>query len=389
MKNHPNHPPSQFPFGENRKPGQVMNRSLPCLRSFVLVVSLLVVPDVLVAVSGSPGGTDECREAALHYEKNDIVNTLIVKNFEELAKKGDPRGILWMARFHLTGRLFVAESPFMAQEMARGVIPDVLKLAEKGDREAQFLIGSAYQEGLGVTPSVELAKKWLTLAADAGQVTAINNLGSMVLNGQGFEPDLAKARALYAKAVALGSERAVHNLKIFLDTRTDEKKLSELRKFPLVHVMGMSQSKGIAYLAQAGLILDPDDYILHPEITQTRWHFKADGIVLTIDFNGRITNVEAHSAGYNYSNPYRGDNPYGIPWGATKIQFTERVGNPNSNGMNELVGQKPREMIYRLGNLNFVAVFSAEGEQRLEAWKLWESWAVNYPKYENGFPIKR
>ena len=58
----------------------------------------------------------------------------------------------------------------------------LLKFAEEGDDEAQAMIGSMYQLGLGgLQVDEDEACKWYLLASEKGNSVASNNLGTMAL----------------------------------------------------------------------------------------------------------------------------------------------------------------------------------------------------------------
>jgi TPR repeat protein len=62
-------------------------------------------------------------------------------------------------------------------------------LALKGHAQAQFRVGSLYDEGEGVPQDFKEAAKWYRLAATQGHASAQNNLGMLYSNGQGVAQD--------------------------------------------------------------------------------------------------------------------------------------------------------------------------------------------------------
>lgn len=58
-------------------------------------------------------------------------------------------------------------------------------LAEKGDADAQYNLGTVYLHGDGVSKSDETAIKWFRLAAEQGDRSAQQQLGVMILHGRG------------------------------------------------------------------------------------------------------------------------------------------------------------------------------------------------------------
>ena len=88
--------------------------------------------------------------------------------FEQAAETGHPLAVMWLARSYVAGRVGFVKDVERAQELARGVIEETQRLARDGDREASFLLGSAYGEGLAVTQDHEQAVSWYRKAAEQG-----------------------------------------------------------------------------------------------------------------------------------------------------------------------------------------------------------------------------
>jgi TPR repeat protein len=81
----------------------------------------------------------------------------------------------------------------------------LLRFAEKGDIEAQTMIGSIYQLGLGGHQIDESeAIKWYLLASGKGDCVASNNLGTMAL----LRGDREEAIRYYEKARDQGFHHA-------------------------------------------------------------------------------------------------------------------------------------------------------------------------------------
>src|SRR5271165_6183148 len=70
-------------------------------------------------------------------------------------------------------------------------------LAQAGVPRAQNNVGACFAEGLGVERDATLARRWLTLAADAGDPVGQRNLATLYFNGVGLEPNYACAAALF------------------------------------------------------------------------------------------------------------------------------------------------------------------------------------------------
>ncbi len=83
-----------------------------------------------------------------------------------------------------------------------------LPLAEQGDAEAQYNLGSMYDEGLGVPQDYAEAVKWYRKAAEQGNAKAQNKLGFMYKEGQGVSQDFVQAYMWLDLAAKKGLEDA-------------------------------------------------------------------------------------------------------------------------------------------------------------------------------------
>jgi TPR repeat protein len=84
--------------------------------------------------------------------------------------------------------------------------------AEKGDAEAQWLLGIAYDEGDGVAQDYAEAVRWYRKAAEQGEAVAQSNLGLMYDKGRGVPQDYAEAVRWYRRAADVGITDAQFNL---------------------------------------------------------------------------------------------------------------------------------------------------------------------------------
>ena len=85
--------------------------------------------------------------------------------------------------------------------------------AEQGDANAQYVLGSMYDNGYGVIENDKKAVKWYRLAADQGDASAQYNLGNMYRRGEGVLQDNKKAHMWYNITRANGEkEYAADNI---------------------------------------------------------------------------------------------------------------------------------------------------------------------------------
>jgi uncharacterized protein len=79
-------------------------------------------------------------------------------------------------------------------------VHEFLPLAEHGDGEAQFYLGTMYTKGWGVPPNPVEAARWYQRAASQGVAEAQYNLGVMYTRGEGVPQDLVHAYLWLARA---------------------------------------------------------------------------------------------------------------------------------------------------------------------------------------------
>ncbi len=123
---------------------------------------------------------------------------------EEAIAGGGPLAMMWLARVHSTGRMGFPHDEEQAREIAGGVIREVQRAAESGVLEAVFLMGTAYDEGLGKPVDHELAAVWHRRAAERGHVLGAHNIGNQYSEGRGVAEDPEQAVAWWTRAAEQG-----------------------------------------------------------------------------------------------------------------------------------------------------------------------------------------
>lgn len=87
-----------------------------------------------------------------------------------------------------------------------------LPLAELGDADAQFLLGTMYDNGTGVTQDYNQAIKWYTLAAKQADSDAQTNLAYLYWTGKGVAKDFKESIKWYKLAAKQGDPIAQNNI---------------------------------------------------------------------------------------------------------------------------------------------------------------------------------
>jgi len=84
-------------------------------------------------------------------------------------------------------------------------VTDLALGAQDGDRRCAYLLGSILISGEGVDPDLVEGVRWMREAADAELPIAQAYLGTLYANGEGVEQDLTAAAEWYRKAAEYGN----------------------------------------------------------------------------------------------------------------------------------------------------------------------------------------
>ncbi len=106
-----------------------------------------------------------------------------------------------------------------------------LAAAEKGDAEAEFMLGRAYDSGKGVAADAKKALEYYRRAAEQGNAKAQNNLASLyALGAGGVAQDKVEAKKWLRKAASQGAALPEDNLGIMLAQEGDKEAVEWLAK---------------------------------------------------------------------------------------------------------------------------------------------------------------
>lgn len=166
-------------------------------------------------------GSLPCLEMLMHLLGNGLAANLsaegptpsdgpfnIVREATRLAEQGDRFAQFFMGLAHWSGQ-DVTPDPVQAARW-------LLKAAEQGHREAQFSVGICFNMGDGVDRDGKEAARWFRLAAEQGHADAQFGLGSACMLGDGVEKDLAEAARWFRLAAEQGGASAQYLLGIAL-----------------------------------------------------------------------------------------------------------------------------------------------------------------------------
>ena len=110
-----------------------------------------------------------------------------------------------------------------AGSLLRDFIAEIIKLAELGDAEAQFLLGRSFQNGDGVIMNQDEAFKWYKLSAEQDYDKALNNLACIYLECENYK----EAKECFERAAKQDCALAQFNLgAMYNDGDTIERDIS-------------------------------------------------------------------------------------------------------------------------------------------------------------------
>lgn len=140
------------------------------------------------------------------------------------------------------------------------------KAARQGMSEAQFALGTCYDEGLGVAQDEEEAAKWYRKAADQGNAQAQYNLGRCYMEGQGVGQDPHKAVKWFRKAAQQGTVEAQEMLAYcyFSGTGVPEDKAEAVNWYREAALQGSAQAQytmGALYSMGQGTAKDLEEAV--------------------------------------------------------------------------------------------------------------------------------
>jgi len=132
--------------------------------------------------------------------------------------------------------------------------------ARRGDKDAQFRIGTRFLNGGGLDGGAAPAARWFAKAAGQGHIEAQFMLASMLERGAGVAKDEAKAVALYRQAATSGHVQAMHNLgTLLLKNETAQSYREAASWFERAAEAGLADSQyNLALLYEHGLGIEQD-----------------------------------------------------------------------------------------------------------------------------------
>ena len=128
-----------------------------------------------------------------------------------------------------------------------------IKTAEKGNPDAQLIVGNTYTDGKLVPQNYQEALKWYRKAAQQDSANAMYNIGVFYDKGYSVDKSYEEASVWYAKAADLGFPGAQYNIGIMYEYgQTVPKDYKKAREY---YVMAAEKGEPSAQFA-LGLLYD-------------------------------------------------------------------------------------------------------------------------------------
>ncbi len=135
--------------------------------------------------------------------------TTALRELKPLAERGNVNAQYYLGTMYDNGRAVRKDRALAVQWYT--------KSAEQGNSDAQYNLGIMYSTGDGVEQDYQQAARWYRKATELGDLDAQTNLATLYSNGTGVTKDLAQALILYRRAADRGHLMAQYNLAIMLE----------------------------------------------------------------------------------------------------------------------------------------------------------------------------
>ena len=157
---------------------------MPSVQKYSLFLCFFLLLSGCVASADS---SDKLAESIKWYtgEMGQVDDERARSLLESAVETGDPLAIMWLARVYSTGSMTFDADKAQAIKLAASVLSDIESMADGGNTEAMFLMGTVYAEGLAKPVDPERAVDWYRLAAANGNTLALHNMGNVYASGTG------------------------------------------------------------------------------------------------------------------------------------------------------------------------------------------------------------
>lgn len=165
------------------------------------LLSAVVIGAMLHTSTATPVPAEQLNNGISAFEMQEYDKAMAL--IKPLAEQGNPEAQYFMGTFYWYGSGITRSTP-IAQKWFSKAYQTWLTAAEQGDANAMVEVSRMYNSGLGVERDVEAALKWIRLALEHEVVEAYSVLGDMYMEGDGVEKNREEALKHYSKAADLG-----------------------------------------------------------------------------------------------------------------------------------------------------------------------------------------
>ena len=165
------------------------------------LLSAVVIGAMLHTSAATPVPAEQLNDGITAFEMQEYDKAMAL--IKPLAEQGNPEAQYFMGTFYWYGSGITRSSP-IAQKWFSKAYATWLAAAEQGDVSAMVEISRMINSGLGVERDVDAALKWIYKALATGAAEAYAVLGDMYMEGDGVEKSLEEALKNYGKAADMG-----------------------------------------------------------------------------------------------------------------------------------------------------------------------------------------
>ena len=165
------------------------------------ILSAVVIGALLHTSAASPVPSEQLSDGISAFEMQEYDKAMAL--IKPLAEQGEPEAQYFMGTFYWYGSGVTRSTP-IAQKWFTKAYSSWKFAAESGDANAMVEVSRMLNSGLGVERDVAEALRWIHQAANSDAVQAFAVLGDMYMDGDGVEKSRDQAIEYYRKGAALG-----------------------------------------------------------------------------------------------------------------------------------------------------------------------------------------
>ena len=165
------------------------------------VLSAVVIGALLHTSAATPVPSEQLDDGISAWEIQEYDKAIAL--IKPLAEQGNPEAQYFMGTFYWYGSGVDRSTP-VAQKWFAQAFAGWLAAAEAGNADAMVEIARMYTAGLGTDRDVDVALRWVHKAIDLNATAAYGVLADMYLEGDGVEKNRDQALKYYQKGAEAG-----------------------------------------------------------------------------------------------------------------------------------------------------------------------------------------